>query len=182
MPCDCATGQTISVPSVWRDVYWLYIYGNPLLSLFILPSSLPYLTQLHELLQVLPEIQTTIKSARWSSHFYKISLWHHCFVILTYARQANKYFFSPRRNSPPVSQDLLFIEASRSHSDSPHSVGLLWTSDRPVAENSTWQHTTLTRHRHPCPRQDSNQQSQPPSGRRITPYAARPMGLVWLNI
>ena len=30
------------------------------------------------------------------------------------------------------------------HSDAPHSVGLLWTSDRLVAETSTRQHTTLT--------------------------------------
>ena len=31
------------------------------------------------------------------------------------------------------------------HSDAPQTVGLLWTRDRPVAETSTWQHTTLTR-------------------------------------
>jgi hypothetical protein len=29
--------------------------------------------------------------------------------------------------------------------DTPHSVGLLWTSDRLVAEATTWQHTTLAR-------------------------------------
>jgi len=29
-----------------------------------------------------------------------------------------------------VGQDLLIVEASRSHSDTPHSVGLLWTSDQ----------------------------------------------------
>jgi len=28
------------------------------------------------------------------------------------------------------------------HNDTPQSVGLLWTSDRPVAETSTWQRTT----------------------------------------
>ena len=44
--------------------------------------------------------------------------------------------------------------------DTPHLVGLLWTSDQLVAETSTWQHTTLTRDRHPCPRRDSNPQSQ----------------------
>ena len=43
----------------------------------------------------------------------------------------------------PVSQGLLIIEASRSHSDTPHSVELLWTSDQPVAETSTRKHTTL---------------------------------------
>ena len=30
-------------------------------------------------------------------------------------------------------------------------MGLLWTSDQLVAETSTWQHTTLTTYRHPCP-------------------------------
>jgi hypothetical protein len=44
--------------------------------------------------------------------------------------------------------------------DTPHSVGLLWTSDQPVAQTSTWQHTTLRTDRHPCPRRYSNPQSQ----------------------
>jgi hypothetical protein len=38
------------------------------------------------------------------------------------------------------------------HSDTPQSVGLLWTRDQLVAETSTWQHTTLTTDRYPCPR------------------------------
>jgi len=45
---------------------------------------------------------------------------------------------------PPVGQGYLNIEASRSHSDTPHSIGHLWTSDQPNADASTWQHTTLT--------------------------------------
>jgi len=57
---------------------------------------------------------------------------------------------------PLVGQDLLIIETSPSHSDTPQSIGLLWTSDQPDAENSTWQHTTLTRDRYPCCRRDSN--------------------------
>jgi len=36
-----------------------------------------------------------------------------------------------------VSLSLLIIEDSRSHSDTPHSVGLLWTSDQLVTETST---------------------------------------------
>ena len=35
----------------------------------------------------------------------------------------------------------LLWEVPRSHSDTPHSVGLLWTSDRPVAGTSTWLYT-----------------------------------------
>ena len=40
------------------------------------------------------------------------------------------------------------------------SVRLLWTKDRPVAETTPWQHTTLTRDRHPCHQRCSNPQSQ----------------------
>ena len=46
---------------------------------------------------------------------------------------------------PLVGQGLLIIEASRSHSDTSHSVGLLWTSDELDAETSTWQHTVPSR-------------------------------------
>ena len=45
-------------------------------------------------------------------------------------------------------------------------VGLLWTSDQLVADTSTWQHTTLTTDKYPCPRWDSNPRSQQVSGRR----------------
>jgi hypothetical protein len=57
-----------------------------------------------------------------------------------------------------------------------HSVGLSWTSDQPVAETSTWQHTTLARDRHSCPRRDSNPQFQQKNGRRTTPQTAQPLG------
>jgi hypothetical protein len=71
---------------------------------------------------------------------------------------------------PLVGQGLLIIEASRSHSDTPHSVGLSWTSDQSDAETSTWQHTTPKRDRHPYPRrQDSNPQTQQARDRRPAP-------------
>jgi len=53
--------------------------------------------------------------------------------------------------------------------DAPQSVGLLLTSDRPVTETSTWQHTTITRDRHSWLRWDSNPQSQQANGRKPTP-------------
>jgi hypothetical protein len=46
------------------------------------------------------------------------------------------------------SRGFLILVASRSHPDTPHSIGLLWTSVRPVAETWTWQHTTLTTDTH----------------------------------
>jgi len=66
---------------------------------------------------------------------------------------------------PPVDQGLLIIEALRSHSDTPHSVGLPSTSDQPDVETYTWQHTTLT----PCLRWESNPQSHQPRDRIHTP-------------
>jgi hypothetical protein len=62
----------------------------------------------------------------------------------------------------------LLCEVLRSLLDTRRSVGILWTSYRPVAETSTRQHTTLTRDRHLCPRWDSNPQSQQVSVRRPT--------------
>jgi len=38
---------------------------------------------------------------------------------------------------PRKGQGLLTVEDSRSHSDTPYAVGLLWTSDQPDAETST---------------------------------------------
>jgi hypothetical protein len=64
-----------------------------------------------------------------------------------------------------VGQGLCIIEASRSHSDTPHSVGLLWTVYQPDTVISTWQHTTLLRDRHPYPWRYSKPPSQHASGR-----------------
>jgi hypothetical protein len=64
------------------------------------------------------------------------------------------------------------IEASRSHSGTLHSSGLLWKSDQPVKVTSTWQRTTLTTDRHPCRLRDSNPQSKQASERPQTNHSA----------
>ena len=48
-----------------------------------------------------------------------------------------------------VGKGRLIVDALRSQSDTPRSLGLLWKSDQPDSESSTWQQTTLTRDRHP---------------------------------
>jgi len=48
-------------------------------------------------------------------------------------------------------------------------IGLLWMWDRPVAETSTWEHTTSAKDRHPCPRRDSDPESQQGTDRWPTP-------------
>ena len=53
--------------------------------------------------------------------------------------------------------------------DSRNSVELLWRSDQPKAETSSWQHTTLKRNRYPCPRRDSNTKFNEASGCGTTP-------------
>jgi hypothetical protein len=57
-------------------------------------------------------------------------------------------------------QGFLIIEASRS---------LLWTSDHPDAETSTWQHTTLTRDRRLCPLAGFKPSKWPAADPRLRP-------------
>jgi hypothetical protein len=52
------------------------------------------------------------------------------------------FFHGATAPLPSVGQDLLIIESSRSHLDTTQSVGLLWTSDKPDAETSTWRYST----------------------------------------
>jgi len=67
-----------------------------------------------------------------------------------------------------VDQVLLMSQALRSHTDIPRSVVVLRTSDDLGAEISNLQNTTAKTDRHPCPRQDSNSQSQQASWRKLT--------------
>jgi hypothetical protein len=64
----------------------------------------------------------------------------------------------PMAQQTLVGQGLLIIDVSRSHSDTPHSLRFLWTSDQPDAETSTCQHTTFTRDRHVEQNNGVNQQ------------------------
>jgi len=62
------------------------------------------------------------------------------------------------------------FEASQSHSDTSHSVGLVWTSDQPDAETSTWIYTTFTKNT-----------AMPPVGYEpANPASKRPTG--WANL
>ena len=63
---------------------------------------------------------------------------------------------------------IVSVSRSQSLTHSP-SAGLLWGREESVAEPFPPQNTTLTRDRHPCPRRDSNPQTQQASGRRPTP-------------
>jgi hypothetical protein len=69
------------------------------------------------------------------------------------------------------------------------SVGLLWKKRRPVAETSTWQHTSLTKDRYPCPGEIRTRNHSkgavavPRLRRRTTGIGIRPaMWLIFLMI
>jgi hypothetical protein len=52
------------------------------------------------------------------------------------AKKKHKYIYF-HGSTAPEALGLLTVEVSKSHTDTPHPVGLLWTSDQPVAEIST---------------------------------------------
>ena len=71
---------------------------------------------------------------------YKCSFF--TYVLCYWPLSVPSYFF--HGSTALVGLRLLTVEVSRSQSDTPQSVGLLWTRDQPVAETSTWQHKTFT--------------------------------------
>jgi hypothetical protein len=72
-----------------------------------------------------------------------------------------------------LGKGLPIINDSRSRSDTPHSVGLLWTRDHPDAETTIWQHTTLTLDRYPRP---GGIRTHNPSKRAAADPRLRPRG------
>ena len=78
-------------------------------------------------------------------------------------------FFLSMARQPPVRQGHLIVAASPWHSR--HTTFSRPPLDKRSARQRhlTWQHTTLTRDRDPCPRRDSNPQSHQASCRRPTP-------------
>jgi hypothetical protein len=87
-------------------------------------------------------------------------------------------YFSSRslwRNSPTRARTVLLLRFL-GHTQGHATVGgTFCMRDRPVAQTSISQHTTLTRERPPCPQWDSNPQSQKASGRSPSPLTARPL-------
>jgi len=75
-------------------------------------------------------------------------------------------FLAQQPLSGPATSFTRFLDHTR---HTTVGIKLLWTRDQPIAENLTWQHTTITTDRHPCTRWDSNPQSQRANDRRPTP-------------
>jgi hypothetical protein len=87
----------------------------------------------------------------------KNSGWLFALCALQLNSPAGTYYtllYSTQVSTAPSCQGLHIVEASRSHSDTPQSVGFLWTGDQ--TDENTWQHITFAQERHPCLRRDSN--------------------------
>jgi hypothetical protein len=140
--CSWVTSVT-TYQSTWRNPRRLALSPKPqnLVDLPLLsPAFLFHWSS--SLFCVVPAIrEECVTRQRWSERINSQQAWN---------------FFKIRPSSwldSLVGLGLLY-EVHRSHSDKPHSVGLLWTSDQTFAETSTWQHTPLVRHTHSCRRRD----------------------------
>ena len=68
---------------------------------------------------------------------------------------------------PLVDEGLFIIDVSWWHSDTPHSVEILWISDQHNAEASTWQHTAFIRDKTPVGIRTRNPSKQAAAGTRL---------------
>ena len=103
-------------------------------------------------------------------------LWSRTFHVYIYIYI---YIFIFMAQQPLVGQGLLFVHSWQSHSlDTPHSVGLLWTSDQPDAETWTWRPSTLTRDRPTCLR-GGFEPATPASKRQLQRKFPILRGIIW---
>jgi len=122
--------------------------------------------------------------------FYTIVLFFHsinisrswCHLINWFVLKVFTHLINARNvdDINPLATNVIYVWSTYSwcfqitHNDAAQSAGLLWTSDQLVAETSTWQHTTLTTEKYPCPRWDLNPRSQQASG--LWPLACWDLG------
>jgi hypothetical protein len=87
-------------------------------------------------------------------------------ITVTMVHYYTRFFHG---STATVGLGVLIVGVSRLHSNSVHSVWLLWTGNRPFVQTSTWQHTTLTTDRYSCAWWNSILRSQQANGRILTP-------------
>jgi len=121
-------------------------------------------------------IQYILHNSTYVSHVCKIpvtlrrcsEIIFHFSMVLHLTHSISLSILFPTVQQSLVRQGVLIIGVTRSHSDTPQSIGLLWTSDRSVADT-----------RYPRTQRDSNPQSHKqeasnlhlrPLGHRDRPY------------
>jgi len=71
----------------------------------------------------------------WLTRFFVSVNW--CVLPCVVERDVILQILFLLARQPLVGQDLFILEVLLSHSDTPHTIRLLWTSDQPVAETFT---------------------------------------------
>ena len=105
------------------------------------PYSLFYKTEFRVLCKIYQREKKKASVSTTFFHSYKNPIAINCYTTSTWHSQPLRVWASS------------FLRYIITHKDTPQSVGLLSTSDQPVAETSTWQHT-----------QHNRQTSMPPAG------------------
>jgi hypothetical protein len=104
---------------------------------------------------IVKSIINQIKILNFLNWILKLFLFHRIFYVRFKETQLEKHgnlkqysyfilYFFFRGSTNLVEIGLVVVEVSISHLDTPPSVVLLWTSDRPIAVTSPRLHTTLT--------------------------------------
>jgi hypothetical protein len=144
----------LGIPAAWLNV-WLQIWKSPLriwggsLRIFIIPR-----------LYCSNYVKSGTVSCKRTRLLLFPSIHHFCFVA--------------RQRSSDLSSSLSSFW-DNTHLDTPHSVGLLWTSDQPDSKTSTWQHSTLTTDIHVPDKQASKRPQTHALARMAT-------GIDWLSV
>jgi len=99
----------------------------------VTPCSLPGGCRLLEG-QAASIFKVEIRHRRWTERVLPKRL---CLMKAYTISESRKHHYRRMAQQPLVGQGLLITEASRSYSDTPQSVGLLWASDQPNARTST---------------------------------------------
>jgi hypothetical protein len=99
-----------------------------------------------------------------SHEFNYLNVWRISFLFIIQANSDIFYGLTARNGARPPEWG---YEVPRSPSETPFSIGLFWTCDRPISETPTY--TTLTTVRYPCLRRDPNSKFQQASCRRLLP-------------
>ena len=103
--------------------------------------------------------------------------WQKLYQVLIYKRHCRRYYglstsvFLTTAPSGPRSPHCRGFKITHRHITLGRTPLDEWSAGR----RDTWQHTTLTTDRHPCPWRDSKSRSQQASGGTPTPYNTQPL-------
>jgi len=139
--------------TLWYDVYcYLNFLHTPRYLGMVLSQRFGNRIEIRNVMKNQDDVKYPNKSSQYFaknyfclSYYFKIAMPWHVF----YLPPPPSWLDSPSWPRPPIWGFSITLRHSTLGRNP-------WTSDRPVAELSNWQHTTLTRDRHASPWRDSS--------------------------